>query len=251
MMLNMKKLLTILGMITCMIGLSACGQTETASGPISEETAVAYGEATVQQMDTIVSQGAIDQYAEQDVVYEGLTGWQSALEDIGNFEGTDGGSVQFDDDEVIITVNVLGSDHDAEVEIILDSALTSYLSISTNVTYSFGELMKNAALNTLIGMGTVFIVLILISLIISCFNFIPKIQEKFTKKTDTKTATAGGDVSADPVVAQIAAKEELADDTELVAVIAAAIAAYEGAGSTDGFVVRSIRKSNKSKWQNA
>jgi sodium pump decarboxylase gamma subunit len=137
------------------------------------------------------------------------------------------------------------------VEIILDSALTSYLSISTNVTYSFGELMKNAALNTLIGMGTVFIVLILISLIISCFNFIPKIQEKFTKKTDTKTATAGGDVSADPVVAQIAAKEELADDTELVAVIAAAIAAYEGAGSTDGFVVRSIRKSNKSKWQNA
>jgi sodium pump decarboxylase gamma subunit len=251
MMLNMKKLLTILGMITCMIGLSACGQEKTATGPISEETAVAYGEATVQQMDTIVSQGAIDQYAEQEAVYEGLTGWQSALEDIGNFEGTDGGSVEFDDDEVIINVNVLGSDHDAQVEIILDSALTSYVSITTNVTYSFGELMTKAALNTLIGMGTVFVVLILISLIISCFSFIPKIQEKFTKKTETQTAAAGGDVSKDPVVAQIAAKEELSNDTELVAVIAAAIAAYEGAGSTDGFVVRSIRKSNKSNWQNA
>ena len=35
--------------------------------------------------------------------------------------------------------------------------------------------------------------------------------------------------------------QELADDTELVAVIAAAIAAYEGT-STDGFVVRSIRR---------
>ena len=46
-------------------------------------------------------------------------------------------------------------------------------------------------------------------------------------------------------------EEELSDDTELVAVIAAAVAAYEGSGSTDGFVVRSIRKSNKSKWQNA
>jgi sodium pump decarboxylase gamma subunit len=125
------------------------------------------------------------------------------------------------------------------------------VSISTNVTYSFGELMKNAALNTLIGMGTVFVVLILISLIISCFSFIPKIQEKFAKKTETQTAAAGGDVSKDPVVAQIAAKEELSNDTELVAVIAAAIAAYEGAGSTDGFVVRSIRKSNKSNWQNA
>ena len=39
------------------------------------------------------------------------------------------------------------------------------------------------------------------------------------------------------------------DDGELVAVIAAAIAAYEGT-STDSFVVRSIRKANrkKEKW---
>ena len=36
-------------------------------------------------------------------------------------------------------------------------------------------------------------------------------------------------------------EEQLTDDTELVAVIAAAIAAYEGT-STDGFVVRSIRR---------
>ena len=38
------------------------------------------------------------------------------------------------------------------------------------------------------------------------------------------------------------------DDLELVAVIAAAIAAAENT-STDGFVVRSIKKVNKSKWQ--
>lgn len=247
----MKKLLAILGMITCMVGLSACGQEETATGPISNEQAVEYGVATVQQMDTIVSQGAIEQYAEQPVVYEGLKNWQSALENIGKFEGTDGGSVKFDEDEVVIYVNVKGSEHDAEVEIILDGTLSSYVSISTNISYSFGELMKMAALNTLIGMGTVFVVLILISLIISCFNIIPKIQEKQKKKAEAKTADTAEAVQADPVVAQIAAKEELADDTELVAVIAAAIAAYEGAGSTDGFVVRSIRKSNKSKWQNA
>ena len=37
------------------------------------------------------------------------------------------------------------------------------------------------------------------------------------------------------------AEENLADDGELVAVIAAAIAAAEGT-TTDGFVVRSIRK---------
>ncbi len=103
-------------------------------------------------------------------------------------------------------------------------------------------------MNTVIGMGTVFVVLILISLIISCFSLISKFEKRGKKKEQKEAAPAP---AADPVVSQIAAKEELSDDTELVAVIAAAIAAYEGAASTDGFVVRSIRKSNKTKWQNA
>ena len=43
------------------------------------------------------------------------------------------------------------------------------------------------------------------------------------------------------------ASEELCDDLELVAVIAAAIAAAEGT-STDSFVVRSIRRRPSNKW---
>ena len=49
-------------------------------------------------------------------------------------------------------------------------------------------------------------------------------------------------VAAAPVVEE--AVEE-ADDYALVAVIAAAIAAYEGKTTTDGFVVRSIKKSRR------
>ena len=40
-------------------------------------------------------------------------------------------------------------------------------------------------------------------------------------------------VAVDNTIAQIIEKEELSDDYELVAVIAAAIAASEGASSTD------------------
>lgn len=252
----MRKLLAILGMVTCMVGLSACGQKEEATGPITKEQAEKIGVDTVQRMDSIISQDAIDQYVADAAVYAGLNNWKDALEEIGTFEGTDGAEVEFDDGQMIINVNVLGSDHNATVEIIIEydelQKTSNCVSITTNIAYSFGELMKMAALNTLIGMGTVFAVLILISLIISCFNIIPKIQEKQKKKAEAKAAnTAEAQAQADPVVAQIAAKEELADDTELVAVIAAAVAAYEGAGSTDGFVVRSIRKSNKSRWQNA
>ncbi|MDY3223361.1 MAG: hypothetical protein SOX11_09515 [Lachnospiraceae bacterium] len=40
-------------------------------------------------------------------------------------------------------------------------------------------------------------------------------------------------------------REEQSDDLELAAVIAAAIAAYEGAASSDGYVVRSIKRRNR------
>jgi sodium pump decarboxylase gamma subunit len=105
--------------------------------------------------------------------------------------------------------------------------------------------MTKAGLNTLMGMGTVFAVLILIAVLISCFNFIPKIQAVFSKKE--KKAEAAADNAVAQIVENEAVQEE--DDLELVAVIAAAIAAYEGSASTDGFTVRSIRKVN-SKWKN-
>ena len=136
-----------------------------------------------------------------------------------------------------IEAEIIGSEHDAVLQIIVKKGQIS--SIAVNVSYSFGENMKKAGLNTLLGMGTVFIVLILISLIISAFGIIPKIQAASAKKKEAAKTPAASTV--DQTIAQIVEKEELADDTELVAVIAAAIASYEGT-SADGFVVRSIRR---------
>ena len=243
----MKKILAILGMITCMVGLCACGQEDSVNLPVSADELVANCESTIKTMDMIVGLGdaAIEQNAVDPVIYNGLLSWRDSLGDIGEFIGTNGGTVSVKGDEVVVEVNIQGTKHDAVVEFIIDGSITNFLGITTNVEYSFGEIMSKAVMNTVIGMGTVFVVLIFISLIISCFGLFGK--AKPNKKEETPQSKA----ASDPVVAQIAEKEELADDTELVAVIAAAIAAYEGSGSTDGFVVRSIRKSNKSKWQNA
>ena len=107
---------------------------------------------------------------------------------------------------------------------------------SADKVYTLGEKMEKAALNTLMGMGTVFVVLILISLIIYCFRFISVIQNKAAGKGKKNEAEAGA------VVEQIGQREEqLTDDLELVAVISAAVAASTGA-SADSFVVRSIRR---------
>ena len=106
-----------------------------------------------------------------------------------------------------------------------------------------GARMEVAALNTVIGMGTVFAVLIIIIGVISLFRFIPMIQDRLAGK---KKAAAVQE-NADTQIVESQENTDVSDDLELVAVIAAAIAASEGAASTDGFVVRSIRKVNRTR----
>ena len=107
--------------------------------------------------------------------------------------------------------------------------------------------ISDAGINTVICLAVVFAVLIFISFLISLFKYIPKLEAPLSKK-DKKTELAENAVVN--TVSQIEVKEEeeeLSDDLELVAVITAAIAASAGT-STDGFVVRSIRRSNNSRW---
>ncbi len=116
---------------------------------------------------------------------------------------------------------------------------------ATEQKRSFGETMGYALLNTLMGIVIVFLVLLLISKIISLFKYIYKFEQgKATKKVEAEA----------PVEAE-EPQEELSDDLELVAVITAAIHAYEEAQGNEipveGLVVRSIRKAGKAKWQNA
>ena len=106
---------------------------------------------------------------------------------------------------------------------------------------TLGERMQNALFNAIIGITSVFIVLILISFIIYLFKYIPKIQEIFTKGDNNSPSAM-----LEKTIAQIEEKEELVDDTELVAVITAAICAATGARS-DSFVVRSIKKADRKK----
>lgn len=95
-----------------------------------------------------------------------------------------------------------------------------------------GQTMGKAALNTVMSMAIVFCVLIFIALIISSFKLISEAQKKQEVQVEAPVAA--------PAVAEIEEEEDLTDDLELVAVIAAAIAASEEMESTDGLVIRSI-----------
>ncbi len=126
-----------------------------------------------------------------------------------------------------------------------------------SAVYSMQELLKRAGGHTAIGMGTVFVILIFISFIIALLKFIPKllgmekneqkektepdkIKNKETNKAALKTVKK---INKTPV----SEKDEI-DNSELAAVITAAIYAAEAANgntftdSKDKLVVRSIRR---------
>ena len=232
----MKKLLAILGMVTCMAGLTACGQTATETQLLPETQAIEEGKYIVESLNQMYLQGVTENDVEDAIAAASLKSWIAAQEEMGDYVGVLETSADISADEAVISIVVDGTSHDATVEIVVDKDM-NLTSVTTTVIKTFGEMMINAALNTLIGMGTVFVVLILISLLISLFGLIPKIQAAMSKKKENVQEKA-----VDNAVAQIIENEEQSDNLELVAVIAAAIAASEGAASTDGYVVRSIRR---------
>lgn len=112
--------------------------------------------------------------------------------------------------------------------------------------YSKAELMQRGGMNTIMGMGVVFLVLIFISFIISMFKYMPgkgakKRQEKKSEAPKEAVTAPFGSV---PEPAKV--PENLMDDQELVAVITAAILAADKDASnrisSDRLIVRSIKR---------
>jgi len=178
--------------------------------------------------------------------YNAITSFSTAGQTLGAPVETGEYDVKVDGDQIIITIPVVCTKGNATAEFIISNDMFGELkSASITQDFTMGEKMEKAALNTVIGISTVFIVLILICLLITCFGIIPKIQKSIADSKAAKEAEKSAtEKSIDNAVNQIIANETVdeSDDLELVAVIAAAIAAYEGSATTDGYVVRSIRR---------
>jgi sodium pump decarboxylase gamma subunit len=117
--------------------------------------------------------------------------------------------------------------------------------LTWTVKDSFSASVVKAGMNTVIGLGTVFVVLLFLTFIISQIHWIPDILNRKKKISEAPAPAPAPAPAAAPVAEEI----EETDDLELVAVISAAIAASEQAPA-DGFVVRSIRRrGRKSNWR--
>ncbi len=240
-------------MITCTILLTACGKEE-----VQMDVDVATLEQSTLGLISIIGyEGTAEQLAAYDsyeqemleeilqdqglrissnVLLKAATSFEESLEEMGEIVEFGTVDIVVTEDDATVTVPMTASERNAEVVVIFNDD-TEVTSVTMNVEYSFGELMSKAGLNTLLGLGSVFTVLVLIMFIISAFKYIAIFEEKAKNKNKAKMDCV------EQTISNIVEQEDTsASDYELVAVIAAAIAASEGATSTDGFVVRSIRK---------
>lgn len=238
-----KKIAFVLSLLLVTIMLGACG---------TDPTTVDYNGYSYQELE-YVSSGLITNLVsmpETDLQYYLANGdeltqniissWMENTADLGDYLSYDSFSITKSGKTLTTDMIVHFTDRDVVFEIVYNYY---DMSVPTGVTvepvYSLGEKMAKAGMNTIISMLVVFCVLILISLIIYAFNIFPYLEKKKKEKAEAAAKTN----SVDQVVTQIEQREEQQsmDDTELIAVIAAAIAASEGTSTSD-FVVRSINR---------
>ena len=222
-----------------------------AADTVTEDEAANYKSAA----ETLISQIAgfsdeeIENYLAQDDAFTTATmeSWKSVKDELGAYSSIVSQDVEKDGDVVTISTVAQFEKAKADVVLMLDLGQQMYTSMTYSVEYSLAANMQRAGMNTLMGIGIVFLMLVFLSFVIGLFKYIEKFQNVGKKKAAEEAPKA--EEAPAPAIAQSkAADEDFADDLELVAVISAAIAAYENT-SGDSFVVRSIKKSNK--WHRA
>ena len=181
---------------------------------------------------------------DESALASGIDNWRTSLEDLGPVTEIASSSFRLGEDGLYyadLMVNCMK--RDTEVVVGMDPKTGSITQFSVNPVYTLSEKMGKAFLNLVAGMGTVFIVLILLMFVIYGFKYVNQFEAKMRAKAEAKKAPAAPAAPA-PAPAAAPVLEDLSSDTALAAVIAAAIAAYEGS-SPEGLVVRSIRRAGK------
>ncbi len=253
-----KQVLLVLCMVACLFSLTACGKTTDAGSSLDPMTEESLKQQTVtlleqmvsisaDQMTTIIEQ---NRKAGSEAVAAGLETYTGLEDELGAYVSSGEGTVKEIDDGYEVTVDTVFEKRACAFSIDITEDMTSITGMSFAPVYSLGENMEKAALNTLMGMGTVFIVLIFISLLISCFKYISVFENK--KKAAAPAASAPAPAPAAPApVALTTAAPAGTDDAEMerLAIMTAIIEHRRRTASSDSLVVRPIKRSAGNRWK--
>ena len=273
---NFKKIVILVSILTFAFSLSSCGSKKNVKPNFDYDeselvqTVVQITEefAKLSDDDHKQLESQLKSSATQDERYENylsaLSSVDSTKEECGEYVGfvkdkndKEKYKIETDKDNVTITMTAKfekkSKKRNVKIKFVVEEGNDGNAQISSMTyepVYSIGEKMGKAGLNTLMGMGIVFTILIFLSLFISLFKYVDGIVAGLSKIKNIFVRGNKKKVSDNKENANSHDSANLADDTELVAVITAAIAHMnaETGASGDGFVVRSIRRVSGSKW---
>ncbi len=239
-----NRLVSILSVFACLFALFIIPATPV-SAAAQEYTAEMFSDYTNQWINNWFSgdKSTVDAMNDEYATYGMPVTWdvtedayKADVEKTGGFEAFGEASCITEGNIITVSQKVDCVERDITFTFSWDMQVGSIVWTS-DIEATGGETFVKACLNTLMGMGTVFVVLIFISFIISLFAVFSKIGKKAAKPA----ADAATVADVIPAVSE-------ENDDEIIAVIAAAIAAYEADSEesaevpADGLVVRSIKK---------
>ena len=253
---NIKRIWLALCMSLCLFALTACSGAKDAEVEIEAEAISnmqmlaenyinAFSEMTAEDVAT---QLAAATKSKDYVMQTAFKSWESVMGDLGALVSYETATVTLGDEGYIARMNTVFEKRNMEMTVMVDEEFTTIQGVSFSPEYTMGEKMTKAGMNTLMGMGVVFAVLIFIAWVIDLFKYISVFENKLKAKNAPAPAPAPAAAPA-PVAAPVVEEEEYVDDTELISVIAAAIAASEGKTSANGLVVRSIKRVPNRSWK--
>ena len=198
---NMKKIISLLALLVCVMSLAGCAERETLPKEDmykanSDKYVALLTSQTEEELNEQIAylEDNFEDFEQEIALYPYLMGsgskfdftadaylalfksYVSNMDEFGAYVGVkeyEGGVEK--DGEVTYDVVYEFEKHDMRLSLVYDSH-DIITTVTADPIYSTGEILQKAGMNTLLGMGVVFAVLILISLIISCFNFIPAIE---------------------------------------------------------------------------
>lgn len=181
--------------------------------------------------------------------------YYDAVEEAGAFQEVTASNIVVDEEKKVATVTLKVAFEEYNGEI---TALCNYTASSTatsfddlwsafnmDIDYPISAMLKNAGLNTVMGIGIVFVVLIFLAYVIYLLKYVNKDGTGEAPKPE-----ASPELVAEPIAEPMVEVPSIDEEVELAIVLSAAIAAYEEENTSgDGYVVRSIKKNQNKKWR--
>lgn len=201
-----------------------------------------------------------------ETVANAMKNYAQQTEDLGAFQEIVSGSSEKTKDGYLTTIVAqyenktmkaeIGYDEDLPYRLII-SGNSAYLDSLTDTTFtpaaSIGENAFSGLANMIVGMGTVFVVLIFFTWVIGLLKYANVFDKSKAKEAEAQPKAVPAP-TAQPPLPLVQPKEELSDDSALVAVITAAILAYEAESGDvkvleNGLKIRSIKRHKNSGWK--